>query len=243
MFTEFAACAARVVAGVLFGYAFASYIESAVHEHVSDARPAKVRRWKHYPRLLAPLLRAHYSHHVVHHMLTFVADHVTQFRSPENRARVDEELRAHGEHGALIRRAEYGARLGGTGAFAFIAPLIPVTILVEAIFGGWGLVGALPMLSAPPVLSHFVHPHLHRRYTDVQRDAPRWIAWFIRTSYGQAVVRNHWMHHKYRACFNLLLGADVARGVSRRASARDLATMHRIGLLRAESNEKGAEAR
>ncbi len=242
MIAEIVGCFGRVVAGALIGYALASFIESAVHEHVSDARPIDVMRWRRYPRLFAPILRAHYSHHVVHHMRTFVADHVTQFRSPEDRGRVDEELRRRGEHGALIRRADYANRLGGAGALAFIAPLVPAAVLVGAVLGGWGLAGALPMLAAPPVLSHFVHPHLHRRYADVQRDAPAWIAWFIRTGYGQAVVRGHWIHHRYRACFNLLLGADFVRGTARRPSPRDLAAMRAIGLLHPEPDDEGGSA-
>ena len=87
-------------------------------------------------------------------------------------------------------------------------------------------------MALPPLLSNWVHPYLHMSHERALSEAPPLLRWFLGTWYARAMARNHFIHHRYGGTsnFNLVLGADILRGVWRRASARDYEVMQRIGL-------------
>src|SRR5437764_310198 len=49
--------------GLALGYIIGSFIESILHEYVSDAPASWVRRWRCYPRLFRVPLNTYFSHH------------------------------------------------------------------------------------------------------------------------------------------------------------------------------------
>lgn len=217
--------------GSVLGYLAATWVESFAHQHVSDARPRVVKRWARHPRLFKYLIRTHYSHHTVHHLRTFRQDHVTQFRSTDERHALDEELRVRGAHGRMVLESGYAVKLHGTGALVFVSPLLPVAFLLHLALGGWVCLGAVPAMLLPPLLSNYAHPYLHMSHREALARAPRWLAWLLATRYFRAMARNHFMHHRYmNSNFNLLLGGDFLRGAHRRPNSQDLAEMRRIGL-------------
>lgn len=222
----------HVLLGLALGYVIASYVESFMHEYVSDARPKAVRFWSRAPWLFRPLINTHYSHHTIHHVRTFRDGHVKMFRSEEEKEKLTGELLQRGWHGQVIIRGAYGTRLYGSGALVFVAPLIiffPVFYLTLKPIAF--LAGCVTLL-LPPFMSHFVHPYLHQPFEQGQRTAPRWLAWFLRTAYGRAIYRNHFLHHRYGGVsnFNLVLGADVLRRRTRALTPRDLEVMAEIGM-------------
>lgn len=223
--------AGQIVAGLAVGYVAASFVESVAHQHVSDAPNRYSLFWKHHPRLFGHFLKTYFSHHIIHHVRTFRTDHVTQFSSPEEKVRLDEVLARHGRHGALIKKASYAVKLQGGGALTFVAPLVATWPLLYLAFGPWVAVGALVTMSGPPILSNWAHPHLHKPHDRARAEAPAWVSWLLGTRYGRAMMRNHFLHHRYEdCCYNLLLGADYMRGAYRSPSPEDIAEMERIGI-------------
>jgi hypothetical protein len=221
----------RLLGGFSVGYLIASLIESYLHQHVSDAPNRTVKVWERHPRLFHYLLRTRFSHHVVHHRRTFKQDFVTQFRSEQERAALDEQLLTSGSHGEIIRRSQYAVRLHGSGSLVFIAPLLPVAPLSFLAFGAWGTAGACAALALPPLFSHFIHPYLHCPHEKALQEAPALTGWLLKRRYFRAMARNHFMHHRYVASnFNLVLGGDRLRFAHRKPSEIDLQDMQRLGL-------------
>jgi hypothetical protein len=221
-----------VILGSVLGYCSGSYIESFLHEYVSDALPKYVRIWKRFPKLCAPLLNAHYSHHRIHHVKTWRQDHVTQFRSEEEKSKLDAELATRGRHGHIIKKGRYATQLYADGIIVFAAPLLLVGFLISNITP---LSFALPFALAilwPVPLSWIIHPYLHMPFEKGQQQAPVWIAWLLRTGYFKAMYRHHFMHHRYggTCCFNLALGADGFRKRNRAISQKDRDIMIKIGM-------------
>lgn len=221
----------RCLSGLVVGYLTASLIESIAHQMISDAPRGSVMRWQKYPRLLRQLIETHYSHHTVHHVRTFRHDFVTQFRSDDDKAKVDDELRTHGQHGVLIQKAGYAVKLQGGGAFTFVFPLLLALPLLYWSGGPWFLAGAIVTMSLPPLLSNFLHPYLHMPHDVALASAPPLIRGLLGTRYMRLVARHHFLHHRYVQCnFNLLLGGDWIRGVWRNPSEKDVTEMRRIGV-------------
>lgn len=229
--TDFIVVLAKIMAGFAFGYLIATWVESFAHQNVSDAKRKYVRIWERYPRLFRYFLRTYYSHHIVHHCKTFKQDYITQFRSQEEREKLDRELDLRGGHGRIIKQSNYAVKLHGSGALVFIAPLVPGIPLIWTTLGPQALAGAMLALMLPPLLSNFAHPYLHMPHSIAVETAPPWLAFLLRTRYFRAMARNHFLHHRYVAGnFNLLLGGDILRGVSRKPDGGDIAEMQRIGL-------------
>ena len=126
----------QVLSGVLVGYLIVTVCESLFHRVIGHA-PSRLRRlWGRAPRVGTFFLRAWYAHHIVHHLRTFRRDHVTQFSSPGEEARLRSGLVAQGR-GHVVER-DYGLRVGGPGEFLrYVAPTLPV-FLVACWLGGRG---------------------------------------------------------------------------------------------------------
>jgi hypothetical protein len=221
--------AGEITLGLVLGYVIASLTESSLHRAIKHGRRRARTLWRRYPRVFQPFLRAYYSHHIVHHALTFRQDFVTQFRDPADKERLDRQL--SGPLGDLIRREQYGLTLRGSGILAFNVPILPFLPLIGFSLGPWVLLGALPGLFAYSAITIFLHPYLHRRHDDAIREAPVVLRWLLRTRFVKAAARNHYLHHRYIRCnYNLLLGGDFLLGQHRAASAQDLADMRTLGL-------------
>lgn len=220
--------------GISLGYIAMSWAESFLHHHVQHATRSTQLFWRRFPRLFRVFLDANFSHAKVHHALTYATRFTQQFDSSEQRDRVDAML--HGARGALIKQERYGVSLSSWGILMFFLPTLPVPIAIYLLLGGVGLLGCTPWLALYALMSKYMHPYIHASREEVQRTAPRLIAWMFRTRYMQKVVCNHFMHHKYvKCCFNLMLGGDLLRGVYRRPSRADRAEMEELGLLPPES--------
>ncbi|MDH5231877.1 MAG: hypothetical protein OEZ58_16565 [Gammaproteobacteria bacterium] len=231
MFNGFTIIGLKIVAGFIVGYLVASYIESYMHQNVSDANMKRVKKWKKHPTLFWYFIRTHYSHHVIHHVKTFKQNYVTQFRNEDEKLALDKVLDGRGRHGEIIKQSRYAVKLHGSGSLVFIAPLLPAIPLFSYTLGPWSLVGAVMALSLPPIFSNYIHQYLHMPHEHAIKQAPPLIAWLLKTEYFKAVARNHYMHHRYMVGnFNLVLGGDILRGVNRKPSDRDIQHMLELGL-------------
>ncbi len=223
--------AIEIAGGVIVGYLVASFGESLLHQFVSDAPMRYVRRWKKFPRLFRYLIRTHFSHHAIHHLKTFTSDHVTQFQHEDERTRLDEILKRRGRHGKIIMESNYAMKLHGSGTLVFSSPIFLIAPMFFLLFGQTFALSSMPMLIMPPLLSNFVHPYLHMNQKEAIEKAPFCVAVLLSTWYGRAMARSHFMHHRYGDChYNLLLGADLLRGKTRKPSDTDIQEMVRIGI-------------
>lgn len=216
--------------GLLLGYLLATLAESFLHRSVQHAGSRVRKFWLRHPRLFAPFLRAYYSHHTIHHARTFRHDYVTQFRDAREQQQVDRELPpAWAER---IKREDYGLTLKGWGILLFLLPVAPLIPLLYFVLGAWVCLGALlPLLVVYPLMSMWIHPLLHRAHGDAAGRTSPLGRWLLKTRYMKAVVRGHYLHHRYINCnYNLLLGGDYLFGAYRRPSAADLKDMARLGL-------------
>ena len=222
---------ASIIAGLVCGHFTISVCESFFHRTIQHASP-RLRRW--YGRAGRPgqaLLDAWYSHHVVHHFLTFRVNHVTQFGSDEERSRLDLRLRSQRANDVI--ECGYGVILGSQlkDYAKYMAPTMPIFVLLCCLGGGWFTIGAFVPLCVWPLLAQFVHPYLHMRYDSVMKRGPILIRVVARTANFKYLAQHHWLHHRYTNCnYNLLLGGDYVLGVHRSTTAQDNDEMRSIGL-------------
>ena len=220
-----------LLAGFVIGYVVASLLESFLHQRIGHASRETVDRWQQGSRLLRYLAGIHYSHHVVHHLRTFKQDHVTQFRSREDRERVDRELARFGTAGDQIIRSGYGLRLDGLGGLVFALPLLPGLPWITSPDAAWAMLGAGVALALPPLLSHYIHPYLHLPHAEAVRQAPKLTGWLLGRWYFRTIARHHYVHHRCpRTNFNLLLGGDWLRRCHRTADGVQCSAMRQLGL-------------
>lgn len=234
---------ATILSGLVCGYFTISICESFFHRTIQHASP-RLRHWYGKAGWLGrSLLDAWYSHHVVHHFLTFRANHVTQFGSDEERSRLISHLKTRRINNIIECR--YGVILGSQPkSYAkYVAPTFPIFISFCCLGGGWFSVGACLPLCIWPLLAQFVHPYLHMRYDSVMKRGPFAIRVLAQTAYFKYLARHHWLHHRYTNCnYNLLLGGDYVLGVHRSATAQDIDEMRSIG-LRCEVPDKPTDTR
>lgn len=216
--------------GLLAGYLLASTAESFWHCHIQHARGSVLRLWKRYPSVFQPFIDARFSHHVVHHALTFRHGHTVQFGSENERRGLDASLPERLRRG--IQRELYGASVGGfVGGLYYLRPFVLFFLPIPTLLGIWGAVGgAIPFLACV-LLSAHVHPFLHMRHDVAIQKAGPVVRWLLCTRYMKSVARHHWLHHKHhRFNFNLLLGGDWLRGVVKRPTSSELGQMSQDGL-------------
>lgn len=222
----------HMLAGLVIGYLVVSMCESFFHRFIQHADPRARRLYARAGRIGQAVLDAWYSHHIVHHVLTYRKSHVAQFEDAAEQERLDALLRSRGKADVIPTR--YGAAIGGTAGdfLRYMAPTLPVVGVVCLLGGGWFTAGALLPLLAWPLLAQVVHPYLHMRHDEVMVQAPLHIRVLARTWYFRHLARHHWLHHRYGDCnYNLLLGGDVVLRVHRMASREDVEAMERQGLL------------
>ena len=223
--------AAEVLSGLFCGYLTISVCESFFHRTIQHASPALRFLYGKWGLAGESLTHAWYSHHVVHHFLTFRKNHVTQFSNEEERARLDLHLNAR--RFGYITECRYGLIVGDRPKYyaMYMAPTVPIFILLCCIGGSWFTIGACLPLCVWPMLAQFVHRYLHMRYRDVIDRGPFVIRVLAKTAYFRYLARHHWLHHRYTNCnYNLLLGGDYVLGVWRNANDEDLDEIRSIGL-------------
>jgi hypothetical protein len=234
----------RAAAGLVAGYLLATLAESFLHQHVQHAGPRFRRLQRRYPRLLGAFARAYYSHHVVHHHLTFRRDYARQFADPDDQHETDARIERH-RRGYLrrIRAERYGLTLGGVGGYAmFVAPVVPaVTAIYLALGPAAAAAALLPLVVVYPLASEVVHPLLHRRLAE---HPPGWAGWVGRWVCRRRVVRyvlmHHFVHHRDPGVnFNPLPGGDFLRGVGRRPTAAECAAMAALGVIEPQPAASG----
>jgi len=220
----------QMLAGLMFGYAVTTLLESMLHRVIYHAGPRTRRFWVRYPMISGPFRRAYFSHGIVHHRWTFQKDFVTQFSSRQEQKRLD--LRIKGPQASLIRRERYGMTVRGSGIVWYNLPILSCILLIGLGIGPWGLVGALPAVAAYSCLAMFVHPYLHRPHGEVLTGVSPVLRWVLETGYVRFLRCHHYLHHRYIDCnFNLLLGGDVVLGRSRLPTTQDCEEMRRLGLM------------
>jgi hypothetical protein len=224
--------AVDVISGLVSGYLTLSLCESFFHRTIQHADAAQRRLYKKLGPLGQALRDAWYSHHMVHHILTFRANHVTQFAHEDERAMLDAGLK--GRRFDDILQSKYGTILGSRpkAYLRFIAPTLPIFSSVCYLGGAWFSIGAIVPLFGWVMLAQCIHPYLHMRRDDVIERGSFAIRALAQTGYFKYLARHHWLHHRYESCnYNLLLGGDHLLGVQRGASAEDLDEMRAIGLF------------
>jgi hypothetical protein len=223
--------AAEVLSGLFCGYLTISVCESFFHRTIQHASPALRLLYGKWGWAGESLTHAWYSHHVVHHFLTFRKNHVTQFSNEEEQARLDLHLTAR--RFGYITECRYGLILGDRLKYYawYMAPTVPIFILLCCIGGSWFTIGACLPLCLWPMLAQFIHRYLHMRYRDVIDRGPFVIRVLAKTAYFRYLARHHWLHHRYTNCnYNLLLGGDYVLGVWWNANNEDLDEIRSIGL-------------
>jgi hypothetical protein len=221
---------AHVVFGLCLGYVVATFSESFFHHHVGHARSRLLQFWARYPIIGKPFLDAYYEHHIIHHARTFRKDFVTQFRSPEEEAKLYEKMPPTRRD--MIKDEEYGVTLKGFGVLMFVLPVTPAVPILYLLFGFWVTLGAMfPMFIVYPLMSKWIHRMIHMRDDDVLHKCSKLEIWIMNTRYIRRVIQGHFLHHEYVLCnFNLLLGGDYLRHYHREPSEKDLAKMRSVGL-------------
>ncbi len=221
---------AAILAGLIVGYLVVSLCESLFHR-IFGHSSARLRRFcRRHARLGTYVLRAWYAHYVIHHKTTFRRDHVTQFASADEEARLRERLLARGQ--GHIPAQDYGLRVGDPGEFLrFVAPTLPVLALVCWLGGPWFSLGALLPLIAMPLMSELIHPLLHLTSERAREAAPALLKPFVATRVFRYIARHHWLHHRHpEANFNLMPGGDLILRCYRTPSGAELEEMAAIGL-------------
>ncbi len=223
----------NVIAGLVLGYVIGSVIESWLHEHVSDAPARYLVVWRRYPRVLQSVfLNARFGHHVIHHHQTYRKNHITQFESLEERARLADIVLRRGRYGRTIVAGDFGNHLRAEGALLYALPLVSAGVLFSLFLPLTVALPAFLTLVLPPLFSYAIHPVLHVPFAEAQRSAPPLMACLLRTRYMRALYRNHFLHHHYGGTsnYNLVLGGDVLRRRVRAADAGALQAMKDTGM-------------
>ena len=221
----------QFILGVCCGYLTTSVCESLFHRIIQHASPGQRRAYENFGLIGRNIIRAWFSHHVVHHHLTYRDSHTRQFNCERDKARLDDNLNRTGKHRVI--ETDYGLRIGGKSSYfaEFVAPTAPFVLAICYFGGPWFAAGALIPFVLWPLLSQCVHPYLHQSASQVKSSAPVALRFLARTGCFQYLARYHWMHHTYTDCnYNLLIGGDFVLGTYRRPSAEDLRAMEGEGL-------------
>jgi hypothetical protein len=213
---------------LLFGYVVTSFLESWYHENLQHS--SLTSRWGSVYNRLKP--NARFSHTVIHHQKTFVRDHVTQFRSEEDRIAVEQFIDASTDatSAKAIREERFGTHWNTESIFLVVVVIWVPILLFAPLFGRFIVFALLPVF---PVLffSTFCHRYLHMKKSEALLECKdKWMMrWFLSSRYGSYLYHYHFMHHKYATCnFNFLIGGDFWRGKHRVPTEKDVVEMRKI---------------
>lgn len=219
------------LSGMFLGYVIVSVAESLLHKNVQHAS-ARTRNFVRKLRALRNAIRrAHFSHAMVHHALTYRRSHVRQFASPEEKRALDERILKHTGSRRIIRE-RYGLTLSRFGILAFVGPVLPVYAVMMSLMPTWGRVGMLLPLVIYPCASFWLHPYLHMSRTEALRAASAPMRWLLRARYVRFISRHHYVHHRHVNCnYNLLWLGDYLLGCHREPSEEEQRNMKQLDLI------------
>lgn len=220
----------QIMAGVGIGYLLVSVCESFFHRVMGHTSPAYRKRCKKLGIFGKLVLRAWYSHCVIHHHMTFRHNYLLQFSSDEEEARLRNKLIAADKRHVLGQ--SYGLRVGPLGDYLlYVAPTLPVMLPTFWIGGIWFSIGAVFPLIAMPLMSEFVHPLMHLNHEEAIKAAPRILKPLVSSQYFRFAARHHWLHHRHPGVnFNTMLGGDYILGRHLSPTKEELAEMQAVGL-------------
>ncbi len=206
----------RLLIAVAVSYVIATLWESAVHRGVLHADRKRRLNWRRRGGVFHLLRKAYFSHHIVHHQLTYRTDFFVQFDQEEARERLDHRLPSTMEE--RVRKNRYGLTISSwleNGVFILIPSMLcmGVFLLLAPSFVWLGVgIAFMPML-----LSRFIHPLLHMSEGECEQDLPRPLRTLSRTTLFRWLQRYHFMHHQDHRCnFNLFPGGDFLLGVGKK---------------------------
>jgi hypothetical protein len=216
----------QISIGLATGYVIASMAESFQHHWFGHSPRWMQRIWKRYPRLLSWLRKLWWGHMAIHH---FTASG-KWFCSPQTKQAAVLSRMTPEERSVAI-----GTQFGLTimlNSFIWFMWLPMTTLpLLWVTIGGLGTIAALVPMALPPLLSKLVHRHIHCSYSVAIRESSLAVRWLLKTRYGRAMIRHHWLHHRYPGTnFNLLLGGDWILRVARRPTDDDNLKMSAQGI-------------
>lgn len=230
----------------LVGYGIASYVESWFHENIAHASKhtlaflkARTQSKRAWVRNAAESLLASYRAHRAHHGATFQTDHVTQFDSPAQKAKLDASLQKHGDQSIIDYN--YGLTISKSGVIKWMLPTVAVESALMGSMVGLGVdfhAASIPAFLAPallmPMMSKYVHPMLHQSREKALAMAGPLTRWLLSTRLGGYISRQHYVHHARTegVNYNLMPMADVLRGKNRKPTAAELKEMNAIDMIR-----------
>lgn len=241
---------AELAAGAATGWVAASYSESLVHDKVAHShdlpgqgqlkepeQPSFLRRvYEKSPKWLQEsIFCTWFGHTKIHHYRTFTKDHVTQFRSPEEREKLDAYLIKQGREDLID--SEHGLTIGWKSYALFQAMASPS---YAAALGGAALLGAGPLFAlgfaGPAILYPFAsktyHRYTHMPAQDAMQKASLPMKLILQSDLSRFNVRRHFVHHENPDVnFNLMPGADWLRGKAQRPSVAQEEELRRLGVL------------
>jgi len=143
------------------------------------------------------------------------------------------KLSKKGSHGRLIITSNYAVRLGGRGIVKYLVALSLLLPACYLLFNNIIFSGICITVWLPAIMAHWVHPYMHMSKDAVRENSNKFVSWLMNTRYMRNVAINHYIHHKHGGVsnYNLVLGADILRGVSRKANQQDSLEMQEAGLI------------
>ena len=123
--------------------------------------------------------------------------------------------------------------------YRFLAPTTPI---YAAMVSGAIAAGVHPLtyagIAAPalllPVTSKVLRPYFHMTKEEARAKAGPVMRWFLETPFARYLARRHFVHHAREedVNFNLLPGADVLAGKSRKPNREELRAMKELDIIR-----------
>jgi len=241
---------AELAAGMGAGWLVSSFNESVVHDKIAHTHdipgvrplgaegPSTVvgHAYEHSPEWLQKDIHGTwFGHTKIHHYQTFKQDHVTQFRSAEEEAKLDAYLLKEGREDLID--SEHGMSLTWKGYLTFQAVAAPSYALA---LGSAFLLGAGPLFAAGFVAPAAVYPLFskdYHRYTHMSADkamsrASLPMKLLLQSDMSRFNVRRHFVHHREPEFnFNLMPGADWLRGKAKGPSVGQEEELRRLGVI------------
>ncbi len=240
----------QLVAGAAAGWMVTSLTESVIHKnlmHVKDlpqpglvesSKPKSLvsRLYSKSPEWLRkPLRDAWFGHTKIHHFRTFTKDQVTQFKTTEEKAKLDAYLSKEGRDD--LKENEYGLTLGKAGFLTFQAcasPSFGLALGAAALLGAGPLFAlgfAIPAIGGEYVSNEF-HRYTHKPAKEALETASFPMKLFLQSELSRFNVRTHFGHHQDPSVnFNLVPGSDWVCGDYKKESVAQEEEMRRLKLL------------
>jgi hypothetical protein len=227
-----------IASGLIVGYLLVSVTESLSHNKLLHANKRRVKTWEKLGKPGVYMHSSWYSHHVVHHHLTFKKNHVTMFESESEERKLREYLLLKQKEEVVLD--SYGLRIGSFKKKIEYLYTHILQLTLVCYFGGlWFTTGVSLIIVFYIWLAEYLHPYTHLPYSESLKSASVLMRPFIRSRYFKYLLQHHYLHHKYKDCnFNLVLGGDFLLRSHRSPCREDLIEMKELGILVHESSKQ-----